>query len=447
MNVNRFIFISLLIDLLAFTLILPLLPSLLECFAKQDTSGLYNYVDNFIQSTQQWIGGPQMFNRSLFGGLLGSLFSFLQFISMPIIGMLSDIYGRRPLYLICLTGISISYFFWSISINHFGIFVLFRILNGLSKGNVSLSTAIVTDVTTENKRGKGFATIGIAFSIGFIVGPMIGAILSKLHWSPPDGTGSFCFQLFPPIFAFILSLINMIFSYHYLPETLLPHKRATSLCNSLVDAFHYINPWSLFSFKIVKNLNTKEKSILRYGAFVNFSFLFIYSGLEFTLAFLTFIRFNFTSMDQGKLFFYVGFQMFLIQGVLLRRINHNYYNHLLLSGILLVIPAFIIVGYAQTITGLYLGLIPYAYSSAIVIPSLSTTFSSFGNSSQKGVLLGIFRSIGALARACGPMTMSFIFWRFGIETAYTIGSILLLIPLYLGYQYHIQCKTYRSTFE
>ena len=100
---------------------------------------------------------------------MGSLFSFLQFISMPIIGMLSDIYGRRPLYLICLTGISISYFFWSISINHFGIFVLFRILNGLSKGNVSLSTAIVTDVTTENKRGKGFATIGIAFSIGFIV--------------------------------------------------------------------------------------------------------------------------------------------------------------------------------------------------------------------------------------------------------------------------------------
>lgn len=73
----------------------------------------------------------------------------------------------------------------------------------------------------------------------------------------------------------------------------------------------------------------------------------------------------------------------------------------------MVIPAFIIVGYAQTITGLYLGLIPYAYSSAIVIPSLSTTFSSFGNSSQKGVLLGIFRSIGALARACGPMTMSF----------------------------------------
>ena len=175
--------------------------------------------------------------------------------------------------------------------------------------------------------------------------------------------------------------------------------------------------------------------------------------------------------------------MFLIQGVILRRINHNYYNHLLLSGIILVIPAFIIVGYSTTLTGLYLGLIPYAYSSAIVIPSLSTTFSSYGHSSQKGILLGIFRSIGALARAFGPMTMSFskfhsinqslkefvsnkisffffffilffslsknkiVFWRFGIETAYTIGSILLLIPLYLGYQYHFKCKTYRSTFE
>lgn len=97
------------------------------------------------------------------------MFSFLQFISMPIIGMLSDVYGRRPLYFLCLLGISVSYFFWSISINHFGIFVLFRILNGLCKGNVSLCTAIITDSTTEDKRGKGFATIGIAFSIGFIV--------------------------------------------------------------------------------------------------------------------------------------------------------------------------------------------------------------------------------------------------------------------------------------
>ena len=106
---------------------------------------------------------------ALFGGLLGSWFSMLQFVSMPIIGSLSDVYGRRFLYLSCLIGTSLSYLLWNISASYFSIFVLFRTLGGLSKGNVSLSTAIVTDISTEEKRGKGFALIGIAFSLGFIV--------------------------------------------------------------------------------------------------------------------------------------------------------------------------------------------------------------------------------------------------------------------------------------
>lgn len=88
---------------------------------------------------------------------------------MPIIGSLSDSYGRRLPYLLCLVGISLSYLLWIRSEAFFSIFVLFRTLGGLSKGNISLSTAIVTDVSSEEKRGKGFAMIGIAFSLGFIV--------------------------------------------------------------------------------------------------------------------------------------------------------------------------------------------------------------------------------------------------------------------------------------
>lgn len=109
------------------------------------------------------------FLTALFGGLLGSWFSLLQFITMPMIGSLSDVYGRRVLYLVCLMGISLSYLLWNLSSGYFSVFVLFRTLGGLSKGNISLSTAIVTDVSTEEKRGKGFALIGIAFSVGFIV--------------------------------------------------------------------------------------------------------------------------------------------------------------------------------------------------------------------------------------------------------------------------------------
>ncbi|UXI20434.1 uncharacterized protein NH340_JMT06377 [Sarcoptes scabiei] len=441
MNVNLFVLISLLIDLIAFTLILPLLPSLLECFDHNESSGLFSYVDSFIQTSRYWIGGPPTFNRSLFGGILGTLFSMLQFISMPITGSLSDVYGRRTIYLLCSIGISVSYFIWIVSSNNFTLFVLFRIINGLSKGNVSLTTAIITDANAEEKRGKGFAMIGIAFSIGFIIGPLIGALLSKLNSSGD------CFHILPPTFAFTLSLINVYFSYKFLPETLPIHKRALSISNGISGAFNYINPRSLFSFKIVQNISSKEKSLLKLGACINFLFLFIYSGLEFTLTFLTHNRLNYKSFDQGKLFLFLGILMLIYQGFILRRINPKYHYFLLLSGIFLNIPSFVIIAFAYTAESLYFGLIPYAYSSAIVIPTLTTLISSFGPPNQKGVLLGIFRSIGALARALGPLTMSFVFWRFGIEIAYILGGVFLLFPLYLARRFSQESENFRTNFE
>ena len=121
------------------------------------------------------IGVPEgQFNSVLFGGLLGSLFSFLQFVASPMIGGLSDHFGRRPLLLLSTAGVAFSYALW-VNASTFGLFVLARIIGGLSKGNVSLATAIITDVSTPKTRQKGMALIGIAFSIGFLVGPMVGA--------------------------------------------------------------------------------------------------------------------------------------------------------------------------------------------------------------------------------------------------------------------------------
>jgi len=111
--------------------------------------------------------------KVLFGGLIGSWFSLIQYISMPVIGSLSDIYGRKPLMIITLIGISISYSFWSLSGSLFTIFLISRTIGGFSKGNISLSTAIVTDVSSESDRGKGMALIGISFSVGFIVRKII----------------------------------------------------------------------------------------------------------------------------------------------------------------------------------------------------------------------------------------------------------------------------------
>lgn len=95
------IFGSLLLDLLAFTMILPLLPSMLEYYKQNDVGGLYGYLSDSISSFQEWVGAPKRFNSVLFGGALGSMFSLLQFIVSPIAGGLSDIYGRKPVMIVC----------------------------------------------------------------------------------------------------------------------------------------------------------------------------------------------------------------------------------------------------------------------------------------------------------------------------------------------------------
>lgn len=99
------VFVSLLFDLLAFTIILPLLPSLLEYYRINDSSGLYNVLTQRIHWFQQLLGAPERFTSVLFGGFLGSMFSFLQFVASPIVGGLSDYYGRKPILLICAVSI------------------------------------------------------------------------------------------------------------------------------------------------------------------------------------------------------------------------------------------------------------------------------------------------------------------------------------------------------
>ncbi len=104
-------------------------------------------------------------------------------------------------------------------------------------------------------------------------------------------TSGSCFQHFPPLVALTLSLVNIFFAYRYLPETLPFSRRASS--SSLGNAFNYINPRALFRFQLVRNVTAKERELLQLGGLLNFIYLFIYSGLEFTLTFLTYIRFNF----------------------------------------------------------------------------------------------------------------------------------------------------------
>nr|CAI5842046.1 unnamed protein product [Callosobruchus analis] len=417
------VFISLLLDLLAFTMILPLLPSLLEHYKINDSTGLYNWLSNQIFYFQQLVGAPDKYNSVLFGGFLGSMYSFLQFIAAPIVGSISDVVGRKTVMIICLLGISFSYVLWALSSN-LAIFILARFFGGISKGNVSLSMAIITDVSSSQTRGKGMALVGIAFSLGFILGPLIGAIFAV--WAKKK-TGDWF--IIPALFALMLSVADLLFFIIFFKESLPKEKRASSLTVTLKNAKSLLSIKDLFKFTAVKDLDENRIRQLRKLGVIYFVYLFIYSGLEFTLTFLTHHVFNYTSMQQGWMFFLIGAIMALLQGGYVRKVPQKKIKSTAVTGLWLIVPSFICVGLAYEPIMLYLGLVLFAISTAMVVPCLMTMASEFGTDQQKGTVMGIFRSLGALARALGPIFASVAFWSVGSRVTYLTGSVFLLYPV------------------
>ncbi len=348
------VFFSLLLDLLAFTMILPLLPSLLDHYRLNDKDGLYTSLSNSISYFRDLLGAPEKYTSVLFGGFLGSMFSLLQFIISPITGGLSDYYGRKRILLISLVGIVFSYGLWAISSN-FALFVLARFVGGLSKGNISLSMAIITDVSNKENRGKGMALVGIAFSLGFIFGPMIGAIFSKFS----DKTTIDWFA-YPAYFAMCLATLDVLFCIFCLKETLPVERRSKTVISSLSEAFEHISIPSLFRFDAVKNLSKADIQSLKNLGFIYFVYLFIYSGLEFTVTFLMFHKFNFNSMDQARMFLTTGVIMTILQGSVVRRIKLERTQQAAVFGLILIVPSYVIVGLSQNTFWLYVGMILYS---------------------------------------------------------------------------------------
>lgn len=422
------VFVILILDLLGFTLILPLFPSILDYYAQGEDD-----VYRFIQSTVDWFRGcigiplEKKYNTVLFGGLIGSLFSLLQFLASPITGALSDRYGRRPLLMVTTVGLVLSYAVWAVSRN-FTVFLLFRIIGGICKGNVSLCTAIVADLPCPKARNRGMAMIGIAFSLGFTVGPLMGAYFA-MSFKTADEANVF-FQA-PALLALAFSLADLLFIWLVLPETL----KANIKTSGLHHTWDLLNPLDLFRFSAVSRAkeppSEQRMEKLRRLGLIYFCYLFLFSGLEFTLSFLTHQRFQFTSMQQGKMFFFIGIVMALIQGGYARRIKPGNHSNSVQMAMITLIPAFILIGFSWNVTMLYIGLALYSFAAAVVVPCLSTIVSDYGSVSQKGTVMGILRSLGALARAVGPVVSSTVYWVAGAKICFVLSSVSFIVPLAL----------------
>ena len=418
----KMIFLTIFLDLLGFSIIFPLFPTLAKHYLTIDADNVFlKAIFGSIESIGHITHGSSLFGGLvLFGGILGALYSLLQFIAAPIWGSLSDRVGRKPVLVISLTGMAISYLIWFFS-GSFTLLLIARFIGGIMGGNISTATAVVADVTTKENRSKGMAIIGIAFALGFVIGPALGGMLSLINLTAiyPDWShyGVNPFSM-PAALAFVLSVFNVMWVALKFKESLPPEKRGKTASERSA------NPFKIFKLLPYTGVNTVN--------FGHFLFLTAFSGMEFTLTFLAHERFNYTSMQNAYIFIFIGFILAFVQGGVVRRKAASIGEKKMATmGLILLIPGLLSIAFAKTTLLLYVGLFFLACGSAMVIPCLTSLVTLYTPAEVQGKSIGIFRSLGALARVLGPIFAAIVYYKFGSSSPYLFGSAFLLIPIYM----------------
>lgn len=409
----------LLLDLVGFSLIFPLVPDLLEYYLNGATGHsldkwllpITDFFRNMLPEERQ--SEPELI--ILMGGVLASIYSFLQFLFSPLWGKLSDRIGRRPVLLITSAGLAISYLLWAVS-QSFTLFIISRVFGGIMSGNIGVASAAMADQSTREGRTGAMGLVGAAFGVGFIIGPAIGGSLASLRmdlWVPDTSVlhpFSAC-----AIGSFLLSGISALLNLLFLQETLKPESapetRTGNPFRSIWAGLHYQG--------------------LRRVLIVNFFYILLFSGFEFSVTFFYKLDFGFTPFQIGMVFLYLGVIIALGQGGLVRVLSKRITEKkLALAGLALLPPALIGLSHSAPLVWLsLLCLLPISLGSALLQPALSGLASLLSPPDRQGFALGVFRSAGALARAIGPLAGAYLYWILGIQVAYGIFAALLLITL------------------
>ena len=404
------------LDIVGFSIVFPLFAHMLEHYVGLEgpDSAIARLVDRLASLVD---GENQEFAvNALFGGVLGSLYSLLQFLFAPVWGGLSDRIGRRPTMLVTLVGTVLGYVLWTFA-GTFALLVVARLVSGLMAGNIATVTAVVSDVTTPENRSKGMGLVGAAIGLGFVFGPAIGGLADRYVDVPALWPAGVEYGINPfsgaALCALVLSCLNLVLFAARFPETKSDGDRAV---------LRSANPLKLF-------MSVQSPGVPRTN-FVYFCFLVAFSAIEFTLVFLTLERFAYEPLDNAWMFVFVGLLIALVQGGAIRRLAPRYGDRrLALTGIVLVVPGFLGVGLATSPALLYAGLAAMAIGSALAMPTLSSLVSRYAPRASQGLALGLFRSLGALSRAVGPILGGALYWQLGSQSAYVVAAAFLVLPV------------------
>lgn len=386
-----FIFFTILLDVIGFGIIIPVIPSLLKEFT-----------------------GGDMTLASRYGGWLLFSFSLMQFFSSPVLGNLSDQYGRRRVLLISLFGFGIDYLFLAFAPGIAWLF-LGRMLAGITGGSITTATAYIADISSPENRGKNFGMVGAAFGLGFIIGPVLGGWLGELG------------PRIPFFAAAALSLINWLYGYFILPESL-PKENRRPFSWSRSNPFSSLK--KLSSYKGIGGL-----------AFAVFFLHMASHSVQSTWSYFTMGEYGWTSAQVGNSLGVVGLLVAIVQGGLIGRVNRWMgIKQSVLAGLLLSAFGLIVFSFAKESWILYAGLVPYCLSG-IAGPSLQAYISGKVPANAQGELQGSLTSIVSLSAIAGPPLMTNLYAGFSSETAlfdfpgaaFFLGMLFALCSLLICY--------------
>jgi len=377
-NAMLFVLITVMINSIGFGIMIPVLPDLLK-----ELTDLPN-------------------NQAVIYGMwLTFVFALFQFICMPIVGGLSDRFGRRPIMLLSLFGLGVDYFIMGLAPTVAFLFIG-RIIAGAFGATFSTANAYIADISPPETRAQNFGLVGASFGVGFMLGPVIGGLIGD-QFGPRA----------PFITAGFLSLLNVIYGFIFLPETLAQDKRRPF-------EWKRSNPFgSIKSLGRIKGV----KSLI----FVLFLLAMAHTVYPTTFAFSTQEGLGWTPGDIGYSLGAFGIASMIVQGGLIRIIIPKVGMFwAAIIGIVSAITAYTIMGSADKGWIIYAAG-PFAAFAGLYGPALTNMMSSRISESEQGELQGAIGAAQGLALMIGPFAMAGMFWYFG-DTGLKTDKGLISFP-------------------
>lgn len=380
-----FIFITLLIDVIGFGIIIPVVPKLIEKLVHCDVR-----------------------TASLYGLSLTIAYASMQFLFAPVIGNLSDKFGRRPVLLASLFGFSIDYLFLAFAPTVWWLFVG-RIVAGITGASFTTATAYISDISTNDNRAQNFGIVGAAFGMGFIIGPVLGGFL-----------GHYGTQV-PFLAASGLALLNAMYGFFVLPESLAKDKRRPF-------EWKRANPvGSLIQL-------SKYPAVLGLTA----SYVLIYLGaqsVQNVWTYYTIEKFEWTERTIGLSLGLVGLLVGLVQGLLIRAVIPKLgKQRSIVIGLMLYSVGLLLYSFAGQGWMMFAFSVPYCLGG-IAGPSLQGIITSQVPDNEQGELQGGLTGLVSLTQIAGPLIMNSLFFYFSAKTAiiyfpgapFLLGAVFMLL--------------------